>query len=618
MLLCVLGLVFGATAHAEGPGTAVITVLPADGRPRGVQVRAQTVDATISEKAGVIWADTQVLIDFYNPGQTPIVVPVTLPGPQLTPAALPEQLGATLDNKPLQLMLLSPSDGQPQVQATTVITVPVKGKAALRISYRQALPVQDGLAVFTYFLTATANWSGKPESLRVTVRFAPRAAPGQLLSITPAATRDERDGLTWHWENTEPTEDVGVAFITPSWWADLETARQQATPENGLTGYTVLAERTWRLATLTAPHFQDDGIFERFFPAAVEALVDGIANAGDAATPAQIAAAHVRLADFYQARAGRLAPDAAISYLQLAASELQAALALQPLDVVTRQTADALQRQLLGLARERGDALAAQEHEARVAAIATGAGLPSEQILAQGAALTLAEQAVARGDSTSAAEEVARSFGAGATTLPAMPPPRLAQTRITVTTTPTNRVFSLHASGDAVRTALLAQASQALAGALPGFAHAEAGTDFLTFSLPTSDTQQLMATQSVAAAALADVPELALLVAALMPAQQAWHIERQPFLLSERYVEMVDLRSAHTEWEARAAQLTTAAEQARASRRFRNRSKVGQGAGRAMGRRRSRLARAGRAQQSSLPGGARHAHGGPGMGTGRR
>ncbi len=566
MLLCVLGLVFGASATAEEPGTAAISVLPADGRTRGVQIRAQTVDVTISEEAGVVWADTQVLVDFYNPGQTPIVVPVTLPGPQLAPVPLPEQLKATLDNKTLQLTLLPQSNDQPQIQATTAVTVPVRGKAALRISYRQALPMQDGLAVFTYFLTAAANWSGKPESLRVTVRFDSQATPGQVLSFAPAATRTERDGLTWHWENTEPTEDVGVAFIAPAWWADLETARRQTTPEAGLAQHTALAERYWRLATLTPPHFQSEDTFERFFPAAVEALVEGIANPGDAATSAQIAAAHVRLADFYRARAERLAPEAAISYLQLAASEMQAALALQPFDAGTRQTADALHRQLLALARDRGDALAVQGHEARLAAMNTEAALPSEQALAQGAALTLAEQAVARGDNASATQEVASAFGAGATTLPAAPAPRLAQTRIVVTTTPTSRTFSLHASGDgAAGAALLVQASQALAGALPGITLAEAGADFLAFSLPYTDTQHLMAAQSTAAAALADIPELALLVAALKPAQQTWHIERQPFLFSERYVEMVDLRSAHADWEARASQLMAAAGKARAA-----------------------------------------------------
>ena len=569
LLLCALSLVFGASAHAEEPGTAVVNVLPADNRPRGVQVRAQTVDATLRESAGVVFADTQVMIDFYNPGPTPIAVPVTLPGPQQAPLALPEQLTATLDNQPLDLVLLPLSADQPQIQATAVVTVPMKGKAALRISYRQALPRQDGLAVFTYNLAATAAWSGKPESLRVTVKFTPEASAQHILGFTPAAPRSRRDGLTWHWENTEPAEDIGVAFIAPSWWADLEAIRQQAASAGGLAEHVALAERYWRLATLTPPPFQKEGYFERFFPNAVEALTAGIMKAGEGAVAdaAAVAAAHAGLADFYQAQAERLAPEAALSYLQLAASELQAALTLEPADAATRQAAGGLQSQLLALARARGDALAAQEHEARLAALATEAGLPSEQDLARSAALAAAEEALAAGDHAAAAAEVARAFGADATALPTMPRPRLIQTRITITTTRTGRAFSLQASGDAAAdaAALLAQAGQTLDAALPGDVNVEAGPKTLAFTLTYSDTAQLTAMQADAAAALADLPELALLAAALKPGQQAWQIERRPFLISERYVESVNLQPAAAGWKARAAQLAAAAEQARAA-----------------------------------------------------
>lgn len=562
LLCCVLWLAFSPVAHAGDTGTAAITVLPVDGQTRGVQIRAQTVDAVIHEEAGVVWADTRIWIDFHNTGKTPIVVPVALPGPQLAPVPLPEGLKATLNNKPLTLTPLPQRDDQPQIRVSTPVTVPAKGMAELRISYRQALPVQDGLATFAYRLTATANWSGRPESLRVTVRFNPTIAPTQILGYAPVEKRRERDGLTWHWENTEAEHDIQMAFIAPSWWAELETTRQAAASPAGLAEHAALAEHYWRLATLTPPPFQSEGYFDRFYPSAVEALAEGIARPGDAATPAEIAAARIRLAEIYQAQAGRLAADRAMPYLQLAASELQAALALHPTDAA-RQAAAALQHQLLALAGERGDMLAAQEHEARLAAITTATGLPSEQELARGIALTLAEQAVANGDLAAAAEWVAEAFGADATVRRDAPAPRIAQTCVSVSATPKERSFVIQViGGNASGEALLAQARQALTAL--GY-DAQISPGQLAFTLPYTDTGRLLAAQAATAAALAEFPELALLTAALRPAGLAWQKDAQPFLLSERYIETADLRSARAAWSGRAEQLQAAAESAMAA-----------------------------------------------------
>lgn len=543
------------TVQAQEPPTAAITVLPADGQTRGIQLRSQTVDAIIRSDGASIWADTRVWVYLYNPARAQIVLPLALPGPQLAPAPLPANLQVRLKNSPLALTFLPASEDQPPIRATTTVTVPARSAVELRINYRQALPVEDGLATFAYLLTSTASWSGRPESLRVTVRFDPPLATGQLLGYAPDAHDRAHDTLTWHWENTKATQNVGVAFIPPSWWADLAAARSAATPDAGLAAHRALAERYWRLATMTPPAFQTKGYFERFFPSAVATLQTSLAHSGDAA-PTDLAATHARLAELYLFQTARLLNKDTDTYLQLAAAELTAALALRPADVSIRQEAADLHRQLLAQARARGDALAVQEHQTRLAALDTATGLPAAQTLTQAAALALAEQAVAQDDLASAAQRVTEAFGADVIVAPSGAAPRIQQALVSVSTTPTGRRIEMQVVGTAGRAGpLLAEAAQALAGV----GQVEVGADRLALFLPDIDVGSLLAAQAAAAEALAGMPELALLAAALSPAQQARQIETLPFLTIERYVEAADLGPARAQWEAQAQRLEAAA-----------------------------------------------------------
>ncbi|MGQ9766834.1 MAG: hypothetical protein ACUVSS_05805, partial [Anaerolineae bacterium] len=552
LLWCALAL----SAHAGETGTASITVLPADGQTHGVQLRAQTVDAVIRQEKGDLWADTHIWVYLYNPGKKAVVMPVSLPGPQLAPAELPADLELVLDRTPLVLTPLQPQEGFAPVRASTVITVPARGAASLRINYRQALPVQDGLAAFAYFLSETAKWSGRPESLRVTVRFDPPLAGGRLLGMAPAPHRRTDGELTWHWENTKATQNIGLAFIAPSWWAELEEARRQATPEAGLESYRELADRYWHLANLTPPVFQSEGYFERFFPAAVAALQAGLANPSPAATPDAIVAARLQLARFYLAQADRLEDERAVPYLQAAADELDAALALRPEYADARQAAGELRSRLAALARGRGDLPAFQEQQARLAALATPAGLPSPEVLSRYEALDLAEAALAQGDRAAAARLIAAAFGPNAVAVIGVPAPRARQTLVKVTTEPTAKRIEVQLAGDAAEIRpLLAQTAAALAG-IPAVAVEE---NRLAFTLPFADVGQLSATQARAALALADIPELALLAAALQPLEQGWQVMEGPFLTAERYVELVDLTAAQEAWVAHAQALEAAA-----------------------------------------------------------
>ena len=80
-------------------------------------------------------------------------------------------------------------DGGPVIAYTLPITVPLQGSAVLRVRYNQMLEDQNGLVSYTYPITATARWSGTPESLRVTLNFSPPLPADQVLSRVPAARR---------------------------------------------------------------------------------------------------------------------------------------------------------------------------------------------------------------------------------------------------------------------------------------------------------------------------------------------------------------------------------------------------------------------------------------------
>ncbi len=128
IVLCLLTLILlafalpalGPAAYAEatGPaavevrsGASAIGVVPADGKPHGIRLRSQTVNAVISEDASGVWADTSVDVQLQNRGKTPVVLPVAVPGPQVAAYVtatldMPPILDAALDKKDLVLYSL--------------------------------------------------------------------------------------------------------------------------------------------------------------------------------------------------------------------------------------------------------------------------------------------------------------------------------------------------------------------------------------------------------------------------------------------------------------------------------------------------------------------------------
>ena len=549
--------------YAETPPTGTLTVVPTDGKSRGIQLRAQTVDTTLSQTPDGVLAETILWVKFNNPGKQAVVMPVALGGPQLGPRALPQILDVTLDNKSVTLENLEPFtarvDGGPIIAHTLPITVPVQGSTALRVRYNQILEAQNGLVSYTYPITATARWSGTPESLRVTLKFSPPLPADQVLSRVPAARRADRDGFTWHWDAKRPDTSIGVAFMSPSWWQDFATSRASAAaPSAGQAEHLALSRFYRQLSELPAPVFDGAADFYgRYYPSEVAELRAALAVSAQSA-PAERGAIHLRLAEILLTHAERLGDTADSAYLQSAAAELEAASALNVTDASLGMAAGKLYAQLAEAAAARGDQATAAQHLARVAALnATGQAAPPEA-LAQAATLERATEALVRGDLAAARRLAAEAYGPAAITLAGAPPPCANQAAVTVRTAPGERSISLRLTGGdpAAISALLADAAATLAALPP--AHAMMSGDQITITVPFADSRELMTAQARLAAALPPEPELALLAAALLPRRVAW--EKRSTLLgsSKRYVEHIDLGPAWRAWEARASQLEAA------------------------------------------------------------
>ena len=67
---------------AETPPTGTLTVIPTDGKHRGIQLRGETVDATLRQTPDGVLADTILWVKLDNPGKAAVVMPVALGGPQ--------------------------------------------------------------------------------------------------------------------------------------------------------------------------------------------------------------------------------------------------------------------------------------------------------------------------------------------------------------------------------------------------------------------------------------------------------------------------------------------------------------------------------------------------------
>ncbi len=411
IILCTLPVAAHATQAGPGSapndaagnatGEAAISIVPADGKPRGIRLRSQTVSTVISEDATGVWADTDLEVLLQNRGKAPVSLPIGLPGPQpaayvTTTQELPQILEMTLDKKPLAL---APGRGA-DVRASALITVPVQGTVAIRVRYRQAVPVSDDVAAYDYPLMAGNVWAGAPESVTAVVIFRPPVSSEQVMYLTPGFRTPRAGAYGWSWSGGKAPANAAAAFVTNAWWRGLEEARSAAAaPGAGLAEHAALAERYWRLATLAPPAFaRTTGFYDRTVPLALAALRAGIASAGPDVRPEDLARARERLAGLYLAEGNRAGGPTGQTYLQLAAVELAAAALLNPGDPDLAASAAALQGRLAQAATNRGDGALAAARGAQVQALTAGRPSPSTEQAVQHETLALAQAAVKAGD----------------------------------------------------------------------------------------------------------------------------------------------------------------------------------------------------------------------------
>ena len=558
----VLGmLTFGSRAvSADSTGTGSISVVPGNGGARGIRLRSQTVDLVINEDASGAWADTDLRVQLYNRGTSQVVMPIGVPGPQISETGMPEIAEATLDGLPLGLIRTASPD-RPEVQATATITVPVRGSVDLRIRYRQALTTQGGLVSYAYPLTAGNVWAGAPESLPRLHDLLTSAPAGAGAASRSGRTFAESRNLRVGMGGVKAPSNIGLAFMSSDWWkglADDRAAAERPGPGSASTPHWASATGMWqhlRPPCLRRAPASTNGSPRR--PLLSRRV--GVATAQADTNPVELAAAHERLAGLYLAEGSREGGATGQAYLQLAVDELVEAAALNPGDAELHASVNALKRQLADAAVSHEGEMPESAQDAFFQQLNTGSAAEDAEARAQNEGLLFSQRAVAAGDFTDARQILTSTFGAEVLGLPDAKPPRISQAFVYVDNAPGQRTVRLQLV-DSEHGAAASQVIAEAEAALRGFSDVIAGGTALTLTLPYSDPTDLLAWQDRLDALLPDLPELALLSSALSTRHLAWPVNEDIFTRTEGYQERVDLSKSTVAWEMEATKLEQAAE----------------------------------------------------------
>jgi hypothetical protein len=568
-LIVPLMILYCGIARADRGGDGPVTVVPAPGKPNALRLRTQTVDITLSEGGQDMWADTRVGLQVSNPFTMVITSTLSLPGPQLTKGGLPASLQLKLGDEALPLEPADPPDSG----LTTQLVMPPKSEVALELVYRQALPESSGVITLAYPLAASSRWGKVPESLRLTVSSEVPLAPEQILGLAPDPQAAHGSTLTWSWD-TARAPDVWLAFMSPGWWRGFTEARDAAAASNaGPAQHLALSQLYQQLAALPRLSFAPEADFyTRYYPLAIAELQSAVEPHGQdgTATLEQITA-HGMLARRYAEQAGRLGRGAGDVYLDLAATEAQAALAGGANDAELRSLASDALVQLAATANARGDSALAEAYLTRRARLdpAQGSGALVEQRTAR---LALAAGEVTRGNLGLAQQIISDTFGAENIDIPALRPPLSNQVLVTVETTlegpagdpgqPGGAVLagrrkvtaSLVDGGNPAGLATLISQAEDAWRSVPGVA-VKSGPDWLSVEFDFADEHQLAEIQSRISRLLPSLPELALMTATMLPESVQLHAGQTDFQGRWRYAEAADLGPAVDAWQRRAAEV---------------------------------------------------------------
>jgi hypothetical protein len=563
LVLVFCALLFARPAQAAGPGTESMAVVPAGGKAHSVQLRSQTVDVNISQVDGQVWADTQVWLRLSNPLTDTVAVVLALPGP--VDAAIAKVISATL---PADIKLSvedEPQDFQPAEGGGLLVPIEIRGQGSIsvRMSYRQVLPESSGLAFLAYPLTASRQWAGTPESMRMTVKFSGALPAEQIIGQAPLADQFDGQSLTWDVAGQKAGEDVWLAFMAPDWWAGFSKARSAAAaPGAGAAQQVALSQLYQHLASLPRLPFRPDlDFYVRYYPAAVGALQAAIDAAKAAGQPAEEGRIHGLLATLYGQQADRLGDSAGVLYLQLAANEAQMALTSGIDDPALRQLAGDAYRQLATSAAANGDATTAADYLNRLAAIEPSVQIGAGTEQQQATQLQVAAQQIAHGDRESARRTIAEMYGQDAAEVPGAARPLAEQAVLVVTTQPGQRLIRL-TLGDFREPVAVAAMLDGAAEAIRGVrgVQVSSATDWLAVTLPYADLAGLTSLEHSIAGALPDDPELALLAAMLKTDQTSLLVDEGAYQRGSHYAERADLQAVQDTWEGLAAHIDSAAQ----------------------------------------------------------
>lgn len=172
--------------------------------------------------------------------------------------------------------------------------------------------------------------------------------------------------------------------------------------------------------------------------------------------------------------------------------------------------------------------------------------------------LRLAQSAAAAGDVEGAREIVTEAFGADVFAVPGARPPRVTQALLRVGNAAGERQLSVTFI-DADRGQSAAAVARETVAALAPRAPVVVAGPALTITLRYDNPAGLLAAQDRLAAALPDLPELALLMAALSSRSLDWTLTEGLLTRERGYMERVDLGPAVRTWDAEAEKLERAA-----------------------------------------------------------
>ena len=326
--LCLLltGVAAPLPALAADPVWIPSGPVPIDEELKPVELGGMAIDCIISAIDGGAALDTRTRAYLRNPNRkTSFERQVTFSGLPVANVRVGSQSAG-----------LQPAEGAGPWQ----LNLRPEGDAI--IEGRQWLSASGPLIELRFDWEALRVWGSKVGSARLTLHFPQDTQAEQLLIVDPEPTARSTIELTWSYERFEPSGQVRVLFIAPTYWQAVRQARQTASgPQAGVGDYL-------SLANALRPLLEAEGMPSEVAGGLRAELLSALRQ-GVAAGPKD-ARAHSELAAHLRAQA-----NGNPGLLADAAAELKAAYDLAPGDTALKKRLLAVLDELMAACRLTGD-----------------------------------------------------------------------------------------------------------------------------------------------------------------------------------------------------------------------------------------------------------------------